>query len=84
MPPPMNRSFGRQLLLAFDQLANVLAQGWADETISARAYRQRHKLRWRWAMHGINAFFFWQKEHCRLAYLAEVHRFQQPPEFRGE
>ena len=30
-----------QILVGVDQLGNTLLGGWADETISARAYRQQ-------------------------------------------
>lgn len=65
-----------QLAVAFDQLANALIGGWADETISSRAFRQSHKTHWRIAYRVINFLFFWQKDHCYLAYLAELKRHQ--------
>lgn len=73
-----------QLLVAVDQLGNTLLGGWADETISARAYRQRHKLRWRIAHGFINALFFFQQDHCRKAFEAELDRRQLPPAFRKQ
>ncbi len=71
-----------QILVGIDQLGNTLLGGWADETISARAYRQRHKLRWRIAQGFINALFFFQQEHCRRAFEAELDRRQLPPALR--
>lgn len=71
-----------QILLWIDQGVNVLLGGWADETLSARAWRQRHKKRWKVAVRVIDAMFFWQTQHCQLAYLAELQRFQLPPQYR--
>lgn len=73
-----------QILIGLDQLGNTLLGGWADETISARAYRQRHKLRWRIAEWFINALFFFQLDHCRKAFEAELDRRQLPPALRAQ
>lgn len=75
-----------QLAIAVDQLGNALIGGWADETISARAWRQRHKRRWRFAMRVIDAAFslFGQREHCWLAFEAEIWRRQSPPQTRNQ
>lgn len=80
----MKRTWWKQVMVALDQLANAIAAGWADETISARAYRQRSKPHWRRAMQVIDAAFFWQANHCRAAYLGEIKRSQQPPAYRKE
>ena len=35
----------KQILIAIDQLANAVIGGWADETLSSRAWREdRHRL----------------------------------------
>jgi hypothetical protein len=72
-----------QLWIAADQAANALLGGWADETISSRSYRQRHKPRWAIAYKLINALFFWQNDHCRGAYNQEKIRSHTAPEFRS-
>lgn len=77
------RNYFYQLLLWIDQGANVLLGGWADETLSARAWRQRRKRRWAVAVRVIDTLFFWQVDHCREAYHAEMQRFQLPPAYRG-
>lgn len=47
-----------QLAIAIDQVLNTLAGGWADETLSARAWRCRAtRRRWRIAYRVINAVF---------------------------
>ena len=75
-----------QVLIALDQLANVLIPGgMADETLSARSYRMRQKGQryWGWTANLIDVLFFWQKNpgHCERAYLAELKRRQLPREY---
>lgn len=72
----------KQLLIAIDQVLNALLGGMADETLSARAHRQR--LRGRPAMaQAINALFFWQVDHCRGAYASEVARKHLPTHYQS-
>lgn len=68
-----------QVLIAIDQLVNALCGGWADETLSAHAFRAG----WTWRRRAINALFFWQSDHCRSSYEAEVERRQLPPVYRN-
>jgi hypothetical protein len=75
--------YATQLLIAIDQLGNALLGGWADETISARAWRRSpHSKRWACARWGIDALFFWQEDHCMKAYEHERRRSQLPAEYR--
>ena len=75
----------KQTIIAFDQMVNTLIPGgWADETISARAYRNSangHRG-WHRAMRVIDGIFFWQQEHCRGSYRAEQARLHLPPAYR--
>lgn len=72
----------KQLLIAIDQVFNTLAGGMADETLSARAHRQR--LRGRpWPARLINALFFWQADHCRTAYESEQQRRHLPTHYQS-
>lgn len=72
-----------QVLVAFDQLGNALLGGYADETISSRAYRHAEiKKDRRWPMVLIDHLFFWQDQHCKQAYESEVERQQLPPSMR--
>lgn len=73
-----------QVLVALNQLLNALTGGWADEMLSARTYRNRHKPAWGHFMRLIDTLFFWQKEHCRQAHRYEQLRFQLPPDFRKD
>lgn len=75
----MSRDYLQQVLIGVDQLANTIFAGWADETISARVYRSRHKRKWYYVMKFIDALFFMQKNHCYHAYMAEVERKQHAP-----
>lgn len=74
-----------QIAIAFDQLGNALLGGWADETISARAWRQRHKRRWRIVMRVLDKVFGWlgDADHCRKAHEAELQRRQSPESTRA-
>ena len=67
-----------QILVAVDQLANTFLGGMADETLSARAWRNHLKGRRSWPYKLIDTLFFWQKDHCRTAYESEVERKQLP------
>jgi hypothetical protein len=73
-----------QLLIALDQLVNVLLGGLADETLSARAHRMREKDQpvWGWTADAIDLLFFWQDGHCRMAHESELLRKHSPPSIR--
>ena len=83
-----------QLFIAVDQLANVLitplqAGAYADETMSARAYRMdRDGKPWGRVLRPlIDILFFWQAVpggHCWGAYVKERKRLHLPPEMRSE
>lgn len=64
------------LLIAIDQLANVLLRGEPDETLSSRAHRMRMKGHpvWGWTARAINLIFFMQTDHCYEAFEAEQRR----------
>ena len=72
------------VLTAVTQLLNALLGGYPDETTSSRAHRKQGKRRWKIARGLINAVFFWQDDHCRQAYEAEVTYRQMPPELRDQ
>jgi hypothetical protein len=72
-----------QTAIAVDQTVNAILNGWADETLSARCYRQRMNGKWMYRWYRfINALFFWQDDHCKDSYLSEVDRNQISPEYR--
>lgn len=89
---PAWRHWCWQLGIAIDQLCNVLITplqrgAWADETMSARAWRMDRagKPGGRVLRPLIGAMFFWQRlpqgHYCR-AYERELARVHLPPELR--
>ena len=75
----------KQFCIAIDQLLNCClfflpGGAWADETLSARAWRIREQ--WPSLHVWIDGIFFWQHNHCRQSYSAELNRRQSPPEER--
>lgn len=70
-----------QVLIAVDQLANAVLGGYADETLSARAWRLRDAAPYSILRPAIDRLFFWQREHCRAAYDSERVRRQLPKEY---
>lgn len=75
-----------QILLAVDQLINALfLNGWADETVSARAYRMQDTSKyWAIARKVIDTVLFFDKDHCKEAYYNEKMRTHLPPSLRDE
>lgn len=71
----------KSVFIALDQLANALTGGWADETLSSRAYRMAVDGT-TWPMRTIDTIFFWEKGHCEQAFDSERKRLQSPPEVR--
>ena len=84
--------YPQQLFIAADQLLNALIPpidgtvSWADETLSARAYRAHRdgKILGRLFMPLIDLLFFWQGHgHCKNAYVKEFERKNYPDEYRA-
>ncbi len=71
------------ILIAFDQLINTLLGGYPDETISANCYRKKDDF-WGWwlAYRFVNLLFFWQEDHCKIAYESEEYNLHLPREYR--
>lgn len=73
-----------QLAIALDQLGNVFVsclfreKAWADETLSAHAWRWQIEGTRDWPRKVIDTVLFWQGEHCRKAYESEKGRTQLP------
>jgi len=73
----------KQFLIALDQLINTIFMGYADETISAKAFRLHTKKHsWLLIKNIVDTIFFWQDGHCRQSYQSEKERRQLPPEYR--
>lgn len=77
-----------QFWIALDQLGNVFVsclfreKAWADETLSAHAWRWQIEGIREWPRRVIDGLLFWQSEHCRKAYESEKSRTQLPEEER--
>jgi hypothetical protein len=73
-----------QVLIGLDQLLNTMLGGWADETVSSRAWRLHQAYRaWAVARRAIDAvFWYWQPNHCQASFESERLRLQIPPELR--
>ena len=85
------RFYALQFLIALDQLANTLLGGYADETLSARAWRadQNGKVLGRVMRPLIDALslvitFGRDRNHCRDSYESEVQRRQFPQAYSLE
>ncbi|MGZ4953585.1 MAG: hypothetical protein ACXV8Q_00615 [Methylobacter sp.] len=70
----------KQLLVAIDQALNCVVSvfiggGWADETWSARCWREK-RTQW---IQFLNLF---ENNHCQLSFNSERERMQSPPEER--
>ena len=78
----------KQLAIAVDQLLNVLIclvvnrQAWADETMSAHAYRLELEHGRTWARKLIDGILWFDKDHCKESYESEILRRQLPPSMR--
>lgn len=79
---PGSLSYGKSVLIAFDQLLNAFFKGWPDETLSSRAWRWDLAGKRSWPRKVIDRLFFWESEHCRESYGSELARRQWPPELR--
>ena len=69
----------KQVLIALDQLGNALLGGYADETISARAWRNREK---RPQLVRFINWLFNDPKHCEDSYESELRMMQLPAEYR--
>jgi hypothetical protein len=80
-------NFIRRRLISLTQFINVwLFNGWPDESLSSRAYRQHKAGKRSWPMRIID-FFFWlffaEVGHCENSYVSEQNKSHLPFELRG-
>jgi len=73
----------KNLSIAVDQLINAIFFGFADESLSARCWREK-----RWFRYVLDSLFFWQvdeqgRRHCEQSYIWERKRMDLPPEYRN-
>lgn len=72
----------KQFLIALDQVLNTIFGGWADESLSSRAYRLEQERGRKWARVIIDSLLFFDKDHCKESYESEILRRQLPPAMR--
>ena len=70
----------KQFLLSIDQVGNCfiglfIGGGWADETFSARCWRER-RMGW------IKFLDYFEADHCKLSFESERDRRHSPPKNR--
>lgn len=85
--PQENKNYFWQLLIAIDQLLNTLLCGWADETLSSRAYRKSEYSKnplWKFVRRFIDLVFalFNDFDHCEKAFINESARMHLPQYYR--
>ena len=79
---PGDYGYGKCVAIAVDQLFNALCNGWPDETLSSRAFRDDRDGVRSWPRKLIDGLFCWQKHHCKRSYESEREGRQLPPELR--
>jgi hypothetical protein len=81
--PAGAKGYAWEIVIWIDQGFSVLTGGYADETFSARCHRRRgNSVVMDAARRLLNMAFFWQDNHCRLAFENEKARRDMPPEYR--
>lgn len=79
--------FAKNILLSIDQFGNVLLLGSADETISARSYREGalgDKKGWKLMRSFVDKLFWFEPDHTKKAYEAEQNRCHMPSDYQGD
>lgn len=74
-------SRAREVAIAFDQLANAILGGYAQETVSSRCWRLREYPPYTKLRAFIDFIFFWQPAHCKASYEAQVARRNIPADY---
>lgn len=78
-----SKNYFYNIALGLDQLGTTLLGGYPDETMSSYAHRLRAQgKRFGFTANLIDKLFFWQKDHCRMAYESERVRRHMPPLLR--
>lgn len=78
----------KQFALSIDQTVNCFVSvfvggGWADETFSARCWREcKTSSNWNAARRVVDALFWFDPQHCFASYISEFERKQLPREYR--
>ena len=75
----MSWAYWKQVLISVDQVLNTLFGGYADETLSSRAWRHYVKGDHKWPCRLLDALLWFDPDHCRTSYESEIERRQQKP-----
>lgn len=70
--------YSLNLLIAIDQLCNVILGGMPDETISARAWRNKANPLYAVLVRIIDSIFWFDPKHCETSFESEVIRRYLP------
>ena len=83
---PGELSYGKNLLIALDQLLNALIGGFCDETLSSRSYRWDVAGKRHWPRRCIDriAAILGDRNHCEESFISEREGRQLPPEARPD
>ena len=79
--PAGPQPYARQWLLWLDCGLNVLCGGYHAETFSAHCWRRRYDPFWYTARRVVDWLFFWQPNHCEIAYRNMIERHGLPDEY---
>lgn len=76
----------KQVFIAIDQLINTLIppykDAWADETLSARSWRNGKTSKgWNAFRIFVDTILFFDPQHCFTSYLSEADRKHLPEEY---
>lgn len=81
------QKFAKNVLLSIDQFGNVLLLGDADETISARCYREgvvNGKTGWKYFGKFVDTLFWFEPAHTMQAFQAEQDRCHMPMDYQKD
>jgi hypothetical protein len=62
------------ILTSLSQSVNTIFGGHPDESLSARAYKNQHVYGWNIIKIIADRIFFFEKNHCKNSYLADLER----------
>lgn len=83
--PYKKPSYITRIFVIFSQSLNVIFfDGFPDEMLSARCYRQQADLTWAKRKSFIDKLFYWQVDHCKQCFEWEEARVDSPGEYKDD
>jgi hypothetical protein len=76
-------SRAREIGVGLTQLLNAFCGGYASECFSSRCWRLREYRPFNVVYRVVNVIFFWQPNHCKASYDAQVARWNVPADYQG-